>query len=173
MSSRSRLLTRCVAVFGVASGLRGSKFRNDNTVFDVVNDMSIQLSIAQAAEHFSVSSRTIHRWIQSSKVEAEKIDGQWVITTDKSLNTVIDNVYDDGNDMVLTLSRQCQLLESQLLAKDEQIKKLQQAAEGLQQALDQSQQLHAMSEKRHESELSAIKGRSFLQRLKAVLVANP
>ena len=173
MSSRSRLLTCCVAVFGVASGLRGSKFRNDNTVFDVVNDMSIQLSIAQAAEHFGVSSRTIHRWIQSSKVEAEKIDGQWVITTDKSLNTVIDNVYDDGNDMVLTLSRQCQLLESQLLAKDEQIKKLQQAAEGLQQALDQSQQLHAMSEKRHESELSEIKGRSLLQRLKAVLVANP
>ena len=38
---------------------------------------------------------------------------------------------------------------------------------------DQSQQLHAMSEKRHESELSEIKGRSFLQRLKAVLVANP
>jgi len=38
---------------------------------------------------------------------------------------------------------------------------------------DQSQQLHAMSEKRHESELSEIKGRSFLQRLKAVLIANP
>jgi len=30
-----------------------------------------------------------------------------------------------------------------------------------------------MSEKRHESELSEIKGRSFLQMLKAVMVANP
>jgi len=135
---------------------------------DVVNDMSIQLSVTQAAEHFGVSPRTIHRWIQSSKAEAEKIDGQWVITAEKSLNTVIDNVHDDGDDMMLTLSRQCQLLESQLLAKDEQIKKLQQAAEGLQQALDQSQQLHAMSEKRHESELAKIEGRGFLQRLKAV-----
>ena len=63
--------------------------------------------------------------------------------------------------------------KNQIIVKDEQIKKLQQAAEGLQQALDQSQQLHAMSEKRHESELSEIKGRSLLQRLKAVLVANP
>ena len=63
--------------------------------------------------------------------------------------------------------------KNQITVKDEQIKKLQQAAEGLQQALDQSQQLHAMSEKRHESELDQIKGRSFLQRLKAVLVANP
>ena len=50
------------------------------------------------------------------------------------------------NDIVLTLSKQRQLLESQLLAKSEQIKKIQQAVEGLQQALDQSQQLHAMSD---------------------------
>ena len=58
------------------------------------------------------------------------------------------------------------LLAEQLTTKDQQI-------ERLQSALDQSQQLHAMSEKRHESELDQIKGRSFLQRLKAVLVANP
>ena len=57
-------------------------------------------------------------------------------------------------------------LQDQLVTKDQQI-------ERLQSTLDQSQQLHAMSEKRHESELSEIKGRSFLQRLKAVLVANP
>ena len=57
-------------------------------------------------------------------------------------------------------------LQDQLVTKDQQI-------ERLQSALDQSQQLHAMSEKRHESELSEIKGRSFLQRLKAILVANP
>ena len=37
--------------------------------------------------------------------------------------------------------------------------------------MDQSQQLHDMSEKRHESELSKIEERSFLQRLKAILVA--
>lgn len=77
------------------------------------------------------------------------------------------------NDIVLTLSKQRQLLESQLLAKSEQIKKIQQAVEGLQQALDQSQQLHAMSEQRHESESTKIEGRSFLQRLKVALTANP
>ena len=55
----------------------------------------------------------------------------------------------------------------------EELKTKNSQIERLQSALDQSQQLHAMSEKRHESELSAIKGRSFLQRLKAILVANP
>ena len=77
--------------------------------------------------------------------------------------------------MILTLSSQCQLLESQLLAKDEQIKKLQQAVEKLQQALDQSQQLQALTENRYQAEhqqLAEIKGRSLLQRLKALLVAN-
>ena len=58
------------------------------------------------------------------------------------------------------------LLAEQLGTKDQQIEKLQSA-------LDQSQQLHALSEKRHESKLAEIKGRSLLQRLKAVLVANP
>jgi len=53
--------------------------------------------------------------------------------------------------------------------KDQQI-------ERLQSALDQSQQLQALTENRYQSEhqqLAEIKGRSFLQRLKAVLVANP
>ena len=41
---------------------------------------------------------------------------------------------------------------------------------------DQSQQLQALAESRHQAEhqqLAEIKGRSLLQRLKAVLVANP
>jgi len=64
-----------------------------------------------------------------------------------------------------TLSRHCQLLESQLLAKDEQIK-------NLQSAMDQAQQLHALSQKHHEAELAKIEGRGFLQRLKAVFITN-
>jgi len=43
---------------------------------------------------------------------------------------------------------------------------------GLQRALDQSQQLHAISEKRHQAELAKIESRSFIQRLKAVFMAN-
>ena len=48
--------------------------------------------------------------------------------------------------------------------------------ERLQSALDQSQQLQALTENRYQAEhqqLSEIKGRSLLQRLKAVLMANP
>ena len=60
------------------------------------------------------------------------------------------------------------VLQVQLSTKDDQIKKLQQTAEGLQQSLDQAQQLHAMSEQRHQAELAKIEGRGFIQRLKAV-----
>ena len=58
--------------------------------------------------------------------------------------------------------------EANTSPRDQQIEKLLTTVEGLQRALDQSQQLHAMSEKRHESELAKIEGRGFLQRLKAV-----
>jgi len=47
---------------------------------------------------------------------------------------------------------------------------------GVQSALDQSQQLQALAESRHQAEhqqLTEMRGRSVLQRLKAVLVANP
>ena len=64
------------------------------------------------------------------------------------------------------LSDDTQWYRDQLTTRDQQIEKLQSA-------LDQSQQLHALSEKRHESKLAQIEGRSFLQRLKAILVANP
>ena len=59
--------------------------------------------------------------------------------------------------------------KSQMVTRDQQI-------ERLQSALDQSQQLQALAESRHQAEqqqLAEIKGRSLLQRLKAILVANP
>ena len=59
--------------------------------------------------------------------------------------------------------------KNQMETRDQQI-------ERLQSALDQSQQLQALTENRYQAEhqqLSEIKGRSLLQRLKAVLVANP
>ncbi len=63
--------------------------------------------------------------------------------------------------------------EANTSPRDQQIEKLLTTVEGLQRALDQSQQLHAMSEKRHEAELAKIEGRSLFQRLKAALTANP
>ena len=67
------------------------------------------------------------------------------------------------------LTDQIEGQKDQLAIKDQQI-------ERLQSALDQSQQLQALAESRHQAEqqqLAEIKGRSLLQRLKAVLVANP
>ncbi len=149
--------------------------------------MSKKMSISQSAQHFGVSTRTIHRWIQSKKVKAKKVDGLWAVTIDNTndnLDTPINNVidkHDNTNDKkttILTLSRQCQILEKQLkvkddqiAAKDEQMAQLQQTAEGLQKLLDQSQQLQAMTEKRYEAEhqqLIEMKARSFWQRLTSV-----
>ena len=53
------------------------------------------------------------------------------------------------------------------------ILELQAEKKALYDQIERQQQLHAMSEQRHESELTMIKGRSLLQRLKAVLVTNP
>ena len=67
------------------------------------------------------------------------------------------------------LTDQIEGQKEQLATKDQQI-------ERLQSALDQSQQLQALTENRYQAEhqqLTEIKGRSLLQRLKAVLVANP
>ncbi len=120
--------------------------------------MSQHISLQEAADHFGVSVRTIQRWVKSNRVKTEKVDGQRFV--------IVDVPNDKPDDIVTTLTRQCQLLESQLLAKDEQIK-------NLQSAMDQAQQLHALSQKHHESELAKIEGRSLFQRLKAILVANP
>ena len=38
--------------------------------------------------------------------------------------------------------------------------------------IEKQQQLHATREERHESELAKIESRSFIQRLKAVFLAN-
>ena len=123
--------------------------------------MSRHISLQEAADHFGVSIRTIQRWVKSDRVKTEKVDGQRFVIVDAPN----DKVDDKPDDIVTTLTRQCQLLESQLLAKDEQIK-------NLQSAMDQAQQLHALSQKHHESELAKIEGRGFLQRLKAVFMAN-
>ena len=127
------------------------------------------MTISQAAYHFKVSDRTIRRWIDSGKLPATKIDGQWQTTMSDTMSdtvSLLQGQIDEQKNQIIYLQQQVSTKDEQLATKDQQI-------ERLQSTLDQSQQLHAMSEKRHESELSEIKGRSLLQRLKAVLVANP
>ena len=116
------------------------------------------MTVSHAAYHFDVSERTIRRWIESDKLTASREDGQWIIN---SADIPADKTPSHA-DIVSTLKQQ-------LSVKDEQISQLQSA-------LDQSQKLQALAESRHQAEhqqLSEIKGRSLLQRLKAVLVANP
>ena len=86
--------------------------------------------------------------------------------------------YDDKStkDPTNILQERIASQDHQSSVKDEQLATKDQQIERLQSALDQSQQLQALAESRYQAEqqqLSEIKGRSFLQRLKAVLVANP
>ena len=89
--------------------------------------MSSQLSVNQAATYFDISHRTVHRWIQSGKVKAEKIDGQWLIEVENLENQTSDNLSNQSHDTVMSLTRQNEQLIKQLESKDQQIDKLQQA----------------------------------------------
>ncbi len=127
--------------------------------------MSSQLSVNQAATYFNISHRTVHRWIQSGKVKAEKIDGQWLIEVENVDNQTSDNLSSERHDTVMSLTRQNGQLIKQLESKDQQIEKLQQA-------LDQQQQLHAVSQNTVEAQRlqleEAKRPQPLLARLKAV-----
>ncbi|MDP7281078.1 MAG: helix-turn-helix domain-containing protein [Candidatus Poribacteria bacterium] len=127
--------------------------------------MSSQLSVNQAATYFDISHRTVHRWIQSGKVKAEKIDGQWLIEVENVDNQTSDNLSSERHDTVMSLTRQNGQLIKQLESKDQQIEKLQQA-------LDQQQQLHAVSQNTVEAQRLQIeeakRPQPLLARLKAV-----
>ena len=136
------------------------------------------LTITEYAQLFNLSPHSVRKKVNSGELPAEKTGGRWIIKVDldeslpnpqvnPQVNPEINQTNQELNlSLIKNLEQQIVDQKDQLVTKDQQI-------ERLQSALDQSQQLHAMSEKRHESELSEIKGRSFLQRLKAVLVANP
>ena len=61
--------------------------------------MTTTVTISEATERLSISSRTIHRWIRNGKVNAEKVDGKWYIDID------IEAVKDNGNVSHKTLTR--------------------------------------------------------------------
>ena len=132
------------------------------------------LTITEYAQLFNLSPHSVRKKVNSGELPAEKTGGRWIIKVDldesplnQEVNPEVNQTNQELNlSLIKNLEQQIVDQKDQLVTKDQQI-------ERLQSALDQSQQLHAMSEKRHESELDQIKGRSFLQRLKAVLVANP
>ena len=141
------------------------------------------MTISQAAFHFKVSDRTIRRWIDSGKLPATKIDGQWQTTMPDTMSDMLSVTPDTMSDTVSPLQgqideqkNQITYLQQQVSTKDEQLATKDQQIERLRSALDQSQQLQSLTENRYQAEhqqLAEIKGQSLLQRLKAVLVANP
>jgi len=40
------------------------------------------MTTSLAAKHFTVSQKTIQRWIAAGKLKADKIDGRWLIHLD-------------------------------------------------------------------------------------------
>ena len=131
--------------------------------------MTSQLSVNQAATYFDISHRTVHRWIQSGKVKAEKIDGQWLIEVENLDNQTSDNLSSERHDTVMSLTRQNGQLIKQLESKDQQIDKLQQA-------LDQQQQLQAASQKTVDVQRQQLeevrRPQPLLARLRAVFIPD-
>ena len=85
--------------------------------------------------------------------------------------------YDDKStkDPTNILQERIASQDHQLTVKDEQLATKDEQIERLQSALDQSQQLQALAESRHRAEhqqLSEMKSRSVLQRLRAVFVSD-
>ena len=85
--------------------------------------------------------------------------------------------YDDKStkDPTNILQERIASQDHQLSVKDEQLATKDEQIERLQSALDQSQQLQALAESRHQAEhqqLSEMKSRSVLQRLRAVFVSD-
>jgi len=92
---------------------------------DVLTGMSTQLTIQDAMAHFSVSERTIRRWIKQGKVNAEKRDGRYYIDIPMSDALPSDQASDQAT-LIEQLRRENEHLKSQLTTKDEQIDHLQQ-----------------------------------------------
>ena len=61
--------------------------------------MTRQFTIPQAVRHFRVTERTIRRWIKNSKVNAELVDGRYLISVDLTDSPDIDNDMSDDTSM--------------------------------------------------------------------------
>lgn len=96
--------------------------------------MTETMTTAEAAQHFNVSERTIRRWIQSGKLQAEGTNGQRFVRldtrteacpndrpTDSSLSIPLES---DNQHLRLELQRadsEIQHLREQLSRRDEQV----------------------------------------------------
>jgi excisionase family DNA binding protein len=83
--------------------------------------------IAKAAAILGKSQRTILRWIQSGKIPARKVDGEWRVDVSGAMpdgRRSHGDVMSEEDDEILDLREEIALLKSQLAQKDVQISDL-------------------------------------------------
>ena len=93
-----------------------------------------KLTIAEAAQHFDVSERTIRRWVESGKLVAERTNGQRFVlldtrteacpndqTVDKSVSIPLESENKNLRDQLQRADSEIESLRDQLSRKDEQI----------------------------------------------------
>lgn len=83
---------------------------------DMDTQTSTQMTIKEAAAHLKVSDKTVRRWIQQKKVNAEQVDGRWHVHVD--LDTDQPNVQPDvqPDDQVERMQSEIQHLRDALAA---------------------------------------------------------
>jgi excisionase family DNA binding protein len=84
--------------------------------------------IAKAAEILGKSQRTILRWIQSGKVPAQKVDGEWRVDLTGIMPSEVTNhadVMSERDSEIADLREEIDFLKSQVTEKDKQISELQ------------------------------------------------
>jgi len=84
-------------------------------------------TLNRAAEILGKSPRTILRWIQSQKIPAHKVDGEWRVDVSgvmPSEMTSHDDVTSEMATEIADLKEEITLLQSQLTEKDKQISEL-------------------------------------------------
>ena len=116
--------------------------------------MAEQITTAGAAQHFSVSERTIRRWIKGGKLRAEWAGGQWAVRLDERTSESPSVRGDDRADGRLAEQRQSDIDHLRVEELKERDSQLQQANLSIQH----------ISERIKEKECENLKLHSYLAR---------
>ena len=84
-------------------------------------------TLNRAAEILGKSPRTILRWIQSQKIPAHKVDGEWRVDVSGVMPSEMTGhaaVMSEKDEEINDLKDEITLLKSQLIEKDKQISEL-------------------------------------------------
>ena len=138
------------------------------------------VTTTQAAEHFGVNTKTIRRWIQSGKLNGERIDNRWHVRiedNDGRLNDPEKGAYttqsfsatlEPANSENVLLREQLNLLRDQLTLKDKQIDSHAQQVDHLTQVVAMSQKnIGALTEQLDDSRqlIEDMRSRSWWKRI--------